>query len=86
MTDSDILAVAKKITKEIDIFDLGLGLKLRHEDIESTVKNKGTLQMAAYEMLRKWLNIQDGRQEAFQILLKTLHQCKLKNIAQDIFK
>ena len=87
MTDSEILAVAGKITNEYDIFRLGFGLKLTHEVITANVNNrKDSLQMATYYMLQGWLNSQDSREIAFDILVECLGKLGLQNVVKDVFK
>ena len=86
LTDSDLLEVAAKLTRGLDIYRLGLKLGLTHEEIAVNVKNhKDEITMAAYQMLHTWRVQQQDGKVAFNLLVTALEGSKLQRIIDEVF-
>ena len=83
--DIDLLLVARHMTRELDIYTVGLRLGLQHQEIEGSLKNhRDEITMAAYHMLRTWLIQHNDRKLAFSLLVTALKEAKLQNIVDEV--
>ena len=96
LTDSKLQQVAQRLTKEVDIYNLGVELGLQHAEIrlgllhaeiQSDIKNnKYEITMAAYHMLQAWVVQQQDRKHAFALLVTALERAGLQSIIDEVLQ
>ena len=80
-----LLEVACKLTREPDIYRVGLNLGLKHTQIQENIKNnRDEITMAAYYMLQTWKKQHQDHQQAFTDLETALGGDKLSSIVDEV--
>ena len=85
LTDIHILKLAKRITSESKLMDLGIEvLGLKDYEIEGAMTNKKEIQMAARHVLSRWQKSQKTPQEAYTNLYTALRKKNMNQWAVDL--
>ena len=85
LTDIHVLKLAKRITSEEKLMDLGIYvLGLKDYVIEGAMTNKKEIQMAARDVLSKWQKSQSTPEEAYTNLYTALRKNNMNQWAADL--
>ena len=85
LTDIHILKLAKRITNESKLMDLGIEvLGLKDYEIEGAMTNKKEIQMAARHVLSRWQKSHKTPQEAYTNLYTALRKNNMNQWAADL--
>ena len=88
LQDEHLLNIAQKVTDYGILRKLAYrGLKLEDHEIQLSITGKqNDVQMAAHELLRIWLKMQNNKEEAFTNLHAALQECQLEMLADELVK
>ncbi len=85
LTTLHLLEVAKKVTSEDIIWELGLCLGVDNFEIERNLNDSKTVTGAARSILLLWRKTVSTQTEAFKQLTKALLECRQRQILKDVF-
>ena len=81
LEDEHVLELSKRIANETDLNEFGVKvLQMPQYDIDAALTNHPReIQMAAHDILKKWVIALDKREIAYNTLIKNLQQSDLRN-------
>ena len=83
LEDEHVLWLSKRITDGTELEDLAItGLGLDEDEYRAaTYDHSDSIQAATHKLLRKWLQQQTDRQDAFKNIQAGLRRCERKQLA-----
>ena len=81
LRSGDLRKVARRITYEEELRELGSDLKIHDYKLDTAIANATNIQLAAYRILQTWSKGFESSKEAKTTLLKSLKQRGMNKLA-----